>query len=172
MDVGYLNDRQFLGTAGIGFDARVAVGFDRMKRRGLVGYLRIILKEIAALRPMHVQVSANGRHTEANLRMLVFCNTREFGNGACISPASCPDDGVAELKLVSKPALAALPLACIDLYTGRAARVRYIRNIHTTEAIVVPDGTLAHLDGEPVAIGHELRFRLQPHQLQVIVRSQ
>jgi diacylglycerol kinase family enzyme len=169
LDVGYLNDRPFLGTAGIGFDARVADRFDRSERRGMVGYLRIILQELASARTMRVQVTANAQTIEADVLMLVFCNTGEFGNGARISPASRPDDGMAELKLVSKPAVAALPLAFLNLYTSRADRVRYIRSILTTEARVVQDGTLAHLDGEPVAIGHEVRFRLEPRQLPVIV---
>jgi diacylglycerol kinase (ATP) len=169
MDVGYLNERPFLGTAGVGFDARVADRFDRTKSRGMIGYLQIILEEIAGAGTLHVRVIANGQTTETDVLMLVFCNTREFGNGARISPGSRSDDGVAELKLVSKPPLGSLPLALIDLYTNRADRLRYIRSILTTEAQVVQGGTLAHLDGEPVAIGHHVRFRLEPHQLPVIV---
>jgi YegS/Rv2252/BmrU family lipid kinase len=169
MDVGYLNDRPFLGTAGIGFDARVADRFDRSQHRGMTGYLRIILEEIAGAATTRVRLSANGRTTEAEVLMLVFCNTREFGNGARISPASRPDDGVAELKLVRKPSLGALPLAFISLYTHRADRLRYIRSIPATAAELEQDGTLAHLDGEPVAIGPYVRFRLEAHQLPVIV---
>jgi diacylglycerol kinase family enzyme len=169
MDVGYLNDRPFLGTAGVGFDARVADRFDRSKRRGMIGYLKIILQEIAGAKTTHVRVTANGPTTEADLLMLVFCNTGEFGNGARISPGSCPDDGVAELKLVSKPPLRSLPLALASLYTRRADRLRTIRSISATEALVIHAGTLAHIDGEPVAIGPTVRFRLEPRRLPVIV---
>jgi len=169
MDVGYLNDRLFLGTAGIGFDARVADRFDRSKRRGMVGYLKIILEEIAGAQTTRVRLNANGRTTEADLLMLVFCNTGEFGNGARISPGSRPDDGVAELKLVRQPPLWALPPAFLSLYRHRADRLRYICSIRTTEAELAQDGTLAHLDGEPVAIGHTVRFRLEPRRLPVIV---
>jgi len=168
MDVGYLNDRLFLGTAGIGFDARVADRFDRSRRRGMIGYLRIILEEIAGANTTRVRLTINDRITEADVLMLVFCNTREFGNGARISPGSLPDDGVAELKLVSKPPLGSLPSAFIDLYTNRADRLRYIRSIPATEAQVFQDGTLAHLDGEPVVVGHTVRFRLEPRRLPVI----
>lgn len=168
MDVGFLNDQPFLGTAGMGFDARVADRFDRTKHRGKIGYLRIILEEIASARTIHVQVTAHGKTTKADLLMLVFCNSREFGNGARISPASTLDDGVAELKLVSKPPLRSLPLAFLYLYTNRTDRLRYIRTIPTTEALVVQDGTIAHLDGEPVTVGHMVRFRLASRQLLVI----
>jgi diacylglycerol kinase (ATP) len=169
MDVGYLNEQLFLGTSGIGFDARVADRFDRTKGRGMMGYLRIVLEEIAGAGTLHVRLSANGRTIETDVLMLVFCNTREFGNGARISPGSRPDDGVAELKLVHKPPLRALPLAFVSLYTHRADRLRYIRSISATEAEIVQVGTLAHLDGEPTSIGHKVLFRLEPRRLPVIV---
>lgn len=169
MDVGYLNDRLFLGTAGVGFDARVAHRFDRSRRRGMVGYLRIILEEIAGAKTTRVRLITNGQATEAEVLMLVFCNTREFGNGARISPSSRPDDGVAELRLVRKPPLKALPLALLSLYTRRADRLSYIRSIAATEAELFQDGTLAHLDGEPATIGPTVRFRLEPRCLPVVV---
>jgi YegS/Rv2252/BmrU family lipid kinase len=169
MDVGYLNERPFLGVAGLGFDARIADLFSRGANRGFVGYLLAVLKEIAGAKPMRVRMLVDGRAKEANLLMLVFCNTREFGSGACISPASRPDDGVAELKLVRKPGWASLPMACIDLYIGRADRSPHIATLPAIEARVHQEGTMAHLDGEPVRIGHEVRFGLERGLLGVVV---
>lgn len=168
MDVCYLNDRLFLGTAGIGFDARVAHEFDATAGRGLWNYMRIILKEILGSRPMRVVVKANNETVESRLLMMVFANTREFGNGAIISPGSAPDDGQAELQLVSKPALLPLLKAFYDVYAGRADRNRHIRTIVTREAAVHQAGSLAHLDGEPVVIGNEVSFRLEPKKLWVV----
>jgi diacylglycerol kinase (ATP) len=169
MDVGYLNDQPFLGTAGIGFDAYVAERFDRIQKRGMIGYIRLVLAEIARAKTIHAQVTSGSQTTEADLLMLVFCNTREFGNSVRISPASRPDDGVAELNLVKKPALGELPWAFLSLYRNRADRSRFIRSIAATEAHVVQDGVLAHLDGEPVTIGHNVRFRLEPGRIMVVV---
>lgn len=171
MDVCYLNDKLFLGTAGIGFDARVAHEFDATAGRGLWNYARIIIKEILGARPMPVVVRTDDGTIEARLLMLVFANTREFGNGAVISPGSAPDDGLAELQLVHKPSLLPMLKAFYDVYTGRADRNRHIRTIVTREAKVQQAGTLAHLDGEPVVIGGDLSFRLEPRRLLVISRS-
>jgi diacylglycerol kinase family enzyme len=168
MDVCYLNDELFLGNAGIGFDARVAHRFDQSKGRGMLGYARLIVQEILGAPPMRVVVKANHRTSEAHVLMLVFCNTREFGNGADISPGSKPDDGLAELRLVRKPPLLPLVKAFFDIYTHRADRNRYVANITTTEAQVWQEGTLAHLDGEPLEVGHEVRFRLEPKRLLVV----
>lgn len=168
MDVCYLNDLLFLGTAGIGFDARVAHKFDRSKRRGLIGYAKIIIKDILSSKPMRVKLQVKGEVIEDELLMLVFANTREFGNGADISPGSLPDDGIAELRLVRKPPLLPLLKAFYDIYTHRADQSPYVKNIPATNAIVHQEGTVAHLDGEPIEVGHEVRFRLEKARLQVI----
>lgn len=168
VDICYLNDRMFLGTAGIGFDARVAWEFDRSEARGMWNYMRIILKDILGAKPTRVVVKANNETSEHHVLMLVFCNTREFGNGAIISPGSAPDDGLAELQLVSKPSFLPLLKAFYDVYTNRADKSRYVRTIVTREAHVHQAGSLAHLDGEPVVIGNEVRFRLEPKRLWVV----
>lgn len=167
MDVCYLNEHLFLGTAGIGFDARVAWEFDQSAGRGMANYARIIIKHILGAKPMHTVIKANNETREAQVLMLVFCNTREFGNGAVISPGSLPDDGLAELRIVKKPPLPALLTAFARMYTGHIDGSPYITSIAATQAIVHQEGTLAHLDGEPAEVGHEVRFRLAPKQLWV-----
>jgi len=168
MDVCFLNDIPFLGTAGIGFDARVAHRFDKSKSRGMLGYARIILEEIFGAKPMRVVVKANHETTEAHVLMVVLCNTREFGNGAEISPGSLPDDGIAEIRIVRKPPFFPLIRAFIQIYTGKADNSPYIHNVPTRTATIWQEGTLAHLDGEPVEVGHEVQFRLEPKRLWVV----
>lgn len=169
MDVCYLNDQAFLGVAGIGFDARVAHRFDKSKGRGMWGYTKIIIQEVLGAKPMKVSVTANGEHITEEVLMLVFCNTREFGNGADISPGSRPDDGLAELRLIRKPSFFPMMKALWQIYTHRADQSKYLRNVVTTEATVEQAGTLAHLDGEPVEVGHQVRFRLEAERLWVVV---
>jgi len=168
MDICFLNDTPFLGTAGIGFDARVAQAFDKSNGRGMLGYARIILKDILGAPPMRVVLKANHETTEKEVLMVVFCNTREFGNGARISPGSLPDDGWAEVRVIRKPPLFPLINAFVQIYTGKADKSPYITNIVTRNATVWQEGTLAHLDGEPMEVGHEVRFRLEPKRLWVV----
>jgi diacylglycerol kinase (ATP) len=168
MDVCFLNDHLFLGTAGIGFDARVAHRFDKSKSRGMFGYARIIVQEIFGAPPMPVRVTVEGRSITQEVLMLVFCNTREFGNGADISPGSKPDDGIAELRLVRKPPFFQLVKAFHDVYNHRADSNPNVLNVPATVASVWQAGTLAHLDGEPLEVGHDVRFRLEAKKLWVI----
>lgn len=168
MDVCYLNDQLFLGTAGIGFDARVAHKFDKSSTRGMFTYARIIVQDILWSPAMPVEIRLNGTVVNEQVLMLVFCNTREFGNGADISPGSRPDDGLAELRVVRKPPFLKLFKAFYDIYTHRADRNPYLMNVPATAATVTQGGTLAHLDGEPVEVGHEVRFRLEAAKLLVV----
>ena len=168
MDVCYLNDQFFLGTAGIGFDARVAHAFDQSKGRGMWNYMRLIVKHILGAKPMRTVTKANNHTREDDVLMIVFCNTREFGNGAVISPGSLPDDGLAELRIVTKPPLLPMLTAFIRMYNGTIDGSPYITNIVTERATVRQDGMLAHLDGEPVEIGKEVQFRLEAKRLWVV----
>jgi len=168
MDVCYLNEHLFLGTAGIGFDARVAHRFDKSKGRGMFGYAKIIVQEILGAAPMPVRVTIDGNTAEHQVLMLVFCNTREFGNGADISPGSKPDDGMAELRLVRKPGFFHLIKAFVQIYTHKADNSAYIRNLTATEARVWQRDTIAHLDGEPLEVGHDILFRLEAQRLWVV----
>ena len=168
MDVCYLNEHLFLGTAGIGFDARVAHRFDKSKGRGMFGYAKMIVQEILGAAPMPVRVTIDGTTTEHQVLMLVFCNTREFGNGADISPGSKPDDGMAELRVVRKPGLFPLIKAFVQIYTHKADDSVYIRNFTATEARVWQWDTIAHLDGEPLEVGHDILFRLEANRLWVV----
>ena len=171
MDVCYLNDQPFLGTAGIGFDARVADRFDRTAGRGMWNYMRIIVQEVFGAAPMHVALPWQ-ECIEADVLMLVFANTREFGNGARIAPAALPDDGLADLKVVRKPGFLGLFRAFLDLYTGHADRFDLHPHWITDRASVQQAGTLAHLDGEPIEIGQHVEFRLEPKRLWVVRRKE
>jgi diacylglycerol kinase family enzyme len=130
--------------------------------------MKIIINEIFGATHMRVVVKANNETIEAQVLMMVFANSREFGNGAIISPGSAVDDGLAELQIVRKPPLLPLLKAFYDLYSGRIDRNRNVRTIVTNEASVHQDGTVAHLDGESVQIGNEVRFRLEPRRLWVV----
>lgn len=168
LDVCYLNEHLFLGTAGIGFDARVAWEFDKTKGRGMWNYMRLIMMHVLGAKPMRTVLKANNETREDNVLMLVFCNTREFGNGAVISPGSLPDDGLAELRIVAKPPLLPMLMAFARMYSGHIDGSPYITNIVTNQATVHQDGVLAHLDGEPLEIGHEVQFRLEAKRLWVV----
>ena len=168
MDVCYLNEHPFLGTAGIGFDARVADKFDKSSTRGMFTYARITVQDIFGTPPMPIELTVDGRTIREEVLMIVFCNTREFGNGADISPSSKPDDGMAEIRVVRKPPFFQLVKAFYDVYTHRADSNPNLLNIPAKEAFVRQAGTLAHLDGEPMEIGREVRFRLEAAALSVI----
>ncbi|MBK6830134.1 MAG: hypothetical protein IPG92_05000 [Flavobacteriales bacterium] len=142
--------------------------FDKSKSRGLWGYMRIILQQILSAKPMPITVEANGTVVQENVLMLVFANTREFGNGAIISPGSAPDDGLAELQVVRKPGLLGLVRAFYDIYTGGALRSPHISSIVTDRALVRQPDVIAHMDGEPVEVGKEVRFRLEAKKLWVV----
>ena len=100
--------------------------------------------------------------------MLVFCNTREFGNGADISPGPRPTMAWRNCAWYASPPFFPLIKAFVQIYTHKADDSVYIRNFTTTEARVWQWDTIAHLDGEPLEVGHDILFRLEAHRLWVV----
>jgi YegS/Rv2252/BmrU family lipid kinase len=168
MDVCYLNDHHFLGTAGIGFDAQVAHEFDESPRRGPFNYVRITIKQIRKAEPLDIKVKTASETYEGKAFFLCFANTTEFGNGMKISPASLPNDGLAELQVVQKPPMVQLARAMYDIYRGNALRNKHLRSIITDGATITQSGTIAHVDGEPIEVGHEIKFRLSKGAIRIV----
>src|SRR5262249_1233603 len=99
IDVGDVEGRYFVNTAGIGFDAHVASPFPTARRRGFLGYAAIPARALTSYVPLRYRVSAPGT-PELDVRavLLTIANSAQFGNGALIAPGARVDDG--ELDLV------------------------------------------------------------------------
>ena len=94
IDVGYINNKPFFCTAGIGFDAAVAHRFANSSGRGLINYMKATIKTLFNYKP--IEVSINKAPLE-KVFSLSIANANQFGNNAYISPFSNIQDGQLEL---------------------------------------------------------------------------
>jgi hypothetical protein len=58
--------------------------------------------------------------------------------------------------------------AFVQIYTHKADKSAYILNLTATKASVWQRDTIAHLDGEPLEVGHDILFRLEADRLWVV----
>ena len=85
IDVGYINNKPFFCTAGIGFDAAVAHRFAGGKGRGLINYMKATLFTLLKYQPILVSVNEGALEKVFSLSI---ANANQFGNDAFISPFS------------------------------------------------------------------------------------
>ncbi len=175
MDVGLLDGRLFLNVAGVGFDAVVGHAFHesgrRGGRRGLLGYLRLCVRELRHYRaPRLVVQSETGQRLETVAFALTFANGPQYGAGAGINPGAKLDDGRLEIVVIERGRWSELAAAAPRLFLGGIDRTPVYRRLAVSSATVTGEAPFAvHVDGDPRPPTTRVELRLRPLALQVLV---
>jgi diacylglycerol kinase family enzyme len=156
-------------VSGFGFDAHVTSCFDRGGGRGLAGYVRVTLRELARYRSATYRIRGVPRPYHGPALLVTLANSPEFGNGARIAPAALVDDGCLDLVVYAESSrwktLRALP----RLFTGDVGRIAGLTVQRIVEATVESDRPLTfHVDGEPVEGGTQIHVRVRPKAVLVV----
>ena len=171
IDVGEIDGRYFVNTAGIGFDAHIASRFATARRRGFLGYAGITARALTSYVPLDYRVGIPGRpllHVRAVL--LTLANSAQFGNGALIAPGAQVDDGELDLVVFQERSRFHTVCALPRLFNGTVHQVTGCTITRVGEVTIDADAPLTyHLDGEPVVGGTTLRARIHPAALRVAV---
>ena len=171
IDVGDVEGRYFVNTAGIGFDAHIASQFATARRRGFLGYVNVTARALTSYIPLEYRISVDGGTPQIVRAVLVtIANSAQFGNGARIAPGARVDDG--ELDLVTFEERSRFRTVCAlpRLFNGTADRIAGCSTTRLREMTISADAPLTfHVDGEPVVGGTTLRARVHPRALLVAV---
>jgi YegS/Rv2252/BmrU family lipid kinase len=175
MDVATLDGRLFLNVAGIGFDAVVGHAFHdhgtRGGRRGLLGYVRLSLRELWAYRAPRLSVEIDGAPAIAIAPfVLTFANGPQYGSNAVINPGARLDDGRLEIAVFDDGPLVSTIASAPRLFAGGLTRSRRYHRLPATRAVVTSDEPFAvHVDGDPGPLTRRVEMVLQPRALRVLV---
>jgi YegS/Rv2252/BmrU family lipid kinase len=174
MDVGRLNGRPFLNVAGVGFDAVVGQAFHergrRGGRRGLLGYVHLSLRELAAYRPTPLALECGGERLEILPFVVTIANGPQYGSGAIVNPGARLDDGRLELVVFDHAPLPRLLLAASRMFSGGVEKTPGYRRLGGTVATITSQEPLAvHVDGDPATPATRIDVELVPLALRVVV---
>jgi diacylglycerol kinase family enzyme len=102
--------------------------------------------------------------------MLTIANANTFGSNASINPGGIIDDGKFEICLIEPfPKAAGLGIL-YKLYTDAINESVYTRRIRCSQATIYNlDEEVAHVDGEPKVLGKEIKVKIHPGSLKVIL---
>lgn len=168
IDVGRINRRLFVCTAGIGFDAEVARRFALGRRRGLRGYAAATLRAYRAWRPAKVELGIGGRTIADDCWLLAFANASQYGNNARIAPHANLGDGLLDLCLIDRlPPWRAVRVVHA-MMTGRMTDAG-LAAYHTGAAITVRAARPMpfHVDGDYAGEADRFEVTLAPAALAV-----
>ena len=169
MDTVLVNNQPFLGVGGYGFDALIAKKFDEHKKRGLWTYVKLILKEFLRYNPINISIDANGQVKKLPVMLCTLANTSEFGNGFIFSPKSDATDGKVELFLLKPFSFWRLPGIALRFIIGRSENSAYTEVLSFDHATIRMTQQLAHYDGEPSTTNGELKIKVIPRSLHILI---
>lgn len=97
MDIIRVNDDICLHLSDVGLNAQVVRNYQRNNWRGMIGYLRSVLKVLRKRRLLRVEISVGDACVQRAALMIVLANARMYGTGAVINPDGDPSDGQFEV---------------------------------------------------------------------------
>jgi YegS/Rv2252/BmrU family lipid kinase len=170
IDVATINGYPFASIAGLGFDARVANKYRKVRKRGFFGYFRVIFREYFRYRDREFTLTFDNQKISRKAILLSIANSNQFGYNSIIAPNAQPDDGLLDVVIVKKFPLGELPRIIGLLFTGKIDQSSYIESYKTKELFIVRKrGKRVNIDGEAVKMGREIFVRIQPSAIKVIV---
>ena len=170
IDTASINGYPFISIAGLGFDARVANRYNKLKMRGFFGYTWIIVREFFRYREREFVLAFNDQQITRKALLLSVANSNQFGYNTIIAPQAKSDDGLLEIVITRKFPLGELPRILGLLFTGKIDQSPYIESYRTKEIFILrKQGKRVNIDGEAVRMGREIFIRIQPSNLKVII---
>lgn len=169
MDTVLVNDKSFLGVGGYGFDAVIAKKFDTHHRRGLRGYVSLIVREFFKYNPINVSIDLDGKVKSLPVVLCTVANSSQFGNGFTVSPKSDVTDGKIELFLLKPFKFWHLPTLIYRFFSKSGHKSRHAEIIPFKKAKIRLSKKIAHYDGEPFEVKNELNVSVVPQSLHIVI---
>lgn len=169
MDTVKVNDRSFIGIGGYGFDAVVAKEFDKGKKRGLMGYIITVIRELFKYNPLNVSIDIDGKVKTLPVMLCTVANSSQFGNGFTVSPDSNVEDGELELFILKPFSLWNAPSIAYNFFRKKAQKAKFGEIIRFKNARIKLSEKIAHYDGEPIDVTDELSVSVVPKSLHILV---
>lgn len=172
VDVGKMDDRFFLGTAGFGYDALAVKIFEEKwgSRRGLLPYFHVAFAGFLEYRAHPVRLKFNDRQITVFPLLVTAANTTQFGGGAVIAPRAKPDDGLLDVCIIHQLSFLKALFHWPKLFIGGIDRLPQWEVYRTDSLEISSDFPLPiHVDGEPVPESTHVQVNLLPGALQIRV---
>lgn len=171
VDVGQINERYFLGVAGVGFDAHIGAKFQEFGKRGALPYFYIGVKEYFSYPYEEFKIMAGAESRTVRPLLITIANTSQYGNGAVIAPGADNQDGLLDVCIVDRTPLWQGVFKIGRLFNNKIDTVPFYSSFRAREISIVREANngLFHTDGEPHLGGKELRIKVIAGALKVCI---
>lgn len=172
VDYGLANDKLFVSTCGTGFDAVIADHFAGSNKRGFMTYLQNILKDIFSYTPETYHIVGDGLDVTHKAFLITFANANQWGYEALIAPKASVQDGKMDIMLMSSHAIIGSASLALRLFTGSIDDSHFMDTLRARDILLERESASPfHIDGDPVEMEKDIRIRIVPDGLRVLVEK-
>lgn len=164
------NEKVICNMAGVGFDALVAEKFSKTAKRGLMSYLKIILKEFMHFSSSEYVLHINDTVLKTKAFLISFANSSQFGNNAKIAPMASVYDGLMDVCIMKDFPRYKAPYIGLMLLTGQLHKITLMKYFKTSDArITLPEKLHCQIDGDPYKMADQLNINTNPQSLRIVI---
>lgn len=169
IDTAKINDKAFLGVAGIGFDAHIAQQFSQFGKRGFFSYCLVALREFTKYDPETYQIKIDGKNITKKAFILSFANSSQYGNNFIVAPKADMQDGYLDLVIIDEMPFYAIPKMVYQFKDGSLGKSNHFETQKFKEIVIEKSVIQAHVDGEPVVFHNQIKITVLPKSLILLV---
>lgn len=171
IDIGRVNNSNFLNISSVGFDAEVVFNNNKIKKKikSEISYALSVLYTLFQFRKRPVDIEIDGKKTHENIVLLAVGNGKYYGGGMKILPDAKLDDGELDICIVSNINKLTLLFLFPTIFKGNHIKhTKYVKidkgkHIKITSKEIIP----INIDGELME-GKEVDFSLEHQKMLVI----
>ena len=167
-DYGTVNDRPFMCTCGMGFDAQVAFDFANAGTRGFTTYIKKTFSVYANYQCEDYIIEINGKRLEEKAFVIALCNAAQYGNNSFIAPHASMQDGMIDMTVISPFKFYSAPVVGLSLFFKNIDKNRHVAIYRASEIkIIRKHAGPMHIDGDPVEMPKELLIKCHRNGLKM-----
>ncbi|MEP6737569.1 MAG: diacylglycerol kinase family protein [Chryseolinea sp.] len=170
MDTIAINKQLSVNVSGIGFDGHIAGLFGKNGKRGLINYIRLVIREFGRFKEFPMDITIDGKKISRDSFILAFANSSQFGNDARIAPTASVTDQLIDICFIRKVPLLQVFGFAFKMFMGKMEQSEFVDVIKGKKITVELKAPMAfHIDGESHHDEKSFNVEIQPGSLKMIV---
>lgn len=170
VDTLLVNNHRFVNVAGVGFDAHIGYLFSIAPERGFKTYAKIVMRELGNFKPQTYVLNIDGKEYKEDAFLISVANASQWGNNATIAPGASTRDGLMDIVVMKPFKFYQVPQLVLQMFSKNINKNRLIKSFKATNLTLRRNEKGAvHYDGEPMEMGTEINFKIDPASLNLLV---
>jgi YegS/Rv2252/BmrU family lipid kinase len=166
----YINDHFSCMLCGLGFDAKVAHDFAQQPKRGLITYIKMVVKNYFSAKTYPFEIQLANQSFKTNAYFISIANSNQFGNNFTIAPKANLSDGLLDIVIATDQKKLSLLIQTLRQVRGKnplqsnsiTASQKGLIYFQTDKlAIINPSQAPLHIDGDPAETSEKFQIAVK-----------